>query len=79
MEQTMTREYVVIYERGQDGEESFGAYVPDLPGCVSTGDTLEEAQRNIRDTIQLHLEGLKSEGLPIPEPTTIADKVAVAA
>ena len=75
----MTKEYVVIYERGQDGEENFGAYVPDLPGCVSTGDTLEEAQRNIRDAIQLHLEGLESEGLPIPEPTTIADKVAVAA
>ena len=75
----MTKEYVVIYERGQDGEENFGAYVPDLPGCVSTGDTLEEAQRNIREAIQLHLEGLKSEGLPIPEPTTLADKVAVAA
>ena len=75
----MTREYVVIYERGQDGEENFGAYVPDLPGCVSTGDTLEEAQHNIREAIQLHLEGLKSEGLPIPEPTTLADKVAVAA
>ena len=46
----------------------------DLPGCVSTGETLEELQHNIREAIQLHLEGL-----PIPEPTTKADRVSVAA
>ncbi|HLG16795.1 MAG TPA: type II toxin-antitoxin system HicB family antitoxin [Blastocatellia bacterium] len=73
------KEYVVIYEQGQEGEENWGAYVPDLLGCVSTGETLEEAQGNIRDAIQLHLEGMKAEGLPIPEPTTRADKVSVAA
>jgi predicted RNase H-like HicB family nuclease len=75
----MMKEYVVIYERGNDEEENWGAYVPDLPGCVSTGETLQEAQHNIREAIQLHLEGLKAEGLPIPEPTTQADKVSVAA
>jgi predicted RNase H-like HicB family nuclease len=71
------REYAVIYERGGEGEENWGAYVPDLPGCISTGDTLEEVQKNIRDAIWLHLEGLKAEGLPIPEPTTHVDRVAV--
>jgi predicted RNase H-like HicB family nuclease len=75
----MMKEYVVIYERGNESEENWGAYVPDLPGCISTGETLEEAQRNIREAIQLHLEGMKAEGLPIPEPTTQADKVSVAA
>ncbi len=75
----MLKEYVVIFERGAEGEEAWGAYVPDLPGCVSTGDTLDEAQQNITEAIQLHLKGLKAEGLPIPEPTTKVDKVSVAA
>lgn len=75
----MMKEYVVIYERGNEEEENWGAYVPDLPGCISTGESLEEAQRNIREAIQLHLEGLKAEGLPIPEPATQVDKVSVAA
>ncbi len=78
MEQPVMTEYVVIYERGDAGEENWGAYVPDLPGCISTGDTLEEAQRNIREAIQLHLEGLKAEGLPVPDARTQADRVAVA-
>lgn len=67
---TLMKDYVVIYERGGADQENWGAYVPDLPGCVTTGDTLEEAQRLIREAMQLHLEGLKAEGLPIPEPTT---------
>ena len=75
----MLREYVVIYERGVEGEEAWGAYVPDLPGCVSTGDTMEDARRNMKEAIHLHLAGLKSEGLPVPEPTTMVDKVSVAA
>ncbi len=70
--------YVVIYERGGEGEEDWGASVPDLPGCISTGRTLEETQLNIREAIQLHLEGLRAEGLPIPEPTTQVDRVPVA-
>jgi predicted RNase H-like HicB family nuclease len=71
------KEYAVIYEQGEEGEEAWGAYVPDLPGCVSTGETLEQAQRNIREAIQLHVEGLKAEGLPVPEPTTHVDRVPV--
>jgi predicted RNase H-like HicB family nuclease len=73
------REYAVIYERGDEGQENWGAYVPDLPGCVTTGETLEETQRHIREAIQLHLEGLVAEGLPIPEPTTQVEQVAIAA
>lgn len=75
----MIKEYVVIYECGKENEENWSAYVPDLPGCVSTGETLEESQQNIREAIQLHLEGMRAEGLPIPEPTTKADSVSVAA
>lgn len=75
----MIKECVVIYERGNENQENWSAYVPDLPGCVSTGETFEESQNNIREAIQLHLEGLKAEGLPIPEPTTKADRVSVAA
>jgi predicted RNase H-like HicB family nuclease len=71
------REYVVIYERGMEREENWGASVPDLPGCITTGETLEEVRRHIREAIQLHLEGLKAEGLPIPEPSTRVGRVAV--
>ncbi|MDM3855077.1 MAG: type II toxin-antitoxin system HicB family antitoxin [Aphanizomenon gracile PMC649.10] len=67
-------EYTVIYERGQT---NWGAYVPDLPGCVSIGDTLAEVQENIREAIALYLEVLKEDGQPIPEPSTEVGKVAV--
>lgn len=73
------KEYAVVYERGREGEENWGAYVPDLPGCVSTGDTLEEVQQLIREAMELHIEGLRAEGLPVPEPTTQVDRVPVAA
>jgi predicted RNase H-like HicB family nuclease len=77
MERNDMREYVVIYERGDDGEENWGAYVPDLPGCISTGDTLEEVRGNIREAMQLHLEGLEAEGLPVPEPSTQVERMAI--
>ena len=67
-------EYTVIYERG---ETNWGAYVPDLPGCVSIGDTLAEVQENIKEAIALYLEVLKEDGQPIPEPSTEVGKVAV--
>ncbi|MFM6731964.1 MAG: type II toxin-antitoxin system HicB family antitoxin [Microcystis panniformis] len=57
-------EYTVIYERG---ETNWGAYVPDLPGCVTTGKTLEEIAENMKEAIQFHLDGLQEEGLPILE------------
>ncbi|MBS3028088.1 MAG: type II toxin-antitoxin system HicB family antitoxin [Dolichospermum sp. DET50] len=67
-------EYTVIYERG---ETNWGAYVPDLPGCVSIGDTLAEVQENIKEAIELYLEVLKEDGKPIPRPSTEVGKVAV--
>ena len=58
--------YAVVIEKG---ETSYGAYVPDLPGCVAVGETREEVEALIKEAIQFHLEMLQSEGLPIPEPT----------
>jgi len=68
--------YVVIVEQG---EKSFGAYVPDLPGCVAVGETKEEALRLIREAIELHLEEMREEGLPIPEPSSSSEYVEVGA
>jgi predicted RNase H-like HicB family nuclease len=59
--------YLVIYERTATG---YSAYAPDLPGCISTGPTLEETERLMKDAIEFHLEGLREDGLPIPAPTT---------
>jgi len=64
--------YAVIIERA---ENNYAAYVPDLPGCVSTGDTLEEMERNIREAIELHLEAMRELGEPIPQPTTLCQYV----
>jgi predicted RNase H-like HicB family nuclease len=61
------KQYAVIYEKG---ETNWGAIVPDLPGCVSIGDTLEEAQNNIKEAIALYLEVLAERGEKIPEPLT---------
>jgi predicted RNase H-like HicB family nuclease len=71
------REYLVIFEQAADG--GWGAYAPDLPGLGIVGDTHEEADRLIREGIQLHIAGLREDGLPIPEPTTTATRIAVAA
>ena len=59
--------YVVVIEQGNDG---FGAYVPDLPGCVAVADTLAEVESMIQEAIEFHLEGMQEDGLPIPPPTT---------
>lgn len=64
--------YAVIYEKGKT---SYGAYVPDLPGCVAIGESLEEVEKLIREAIQFHIEGLREEGLPIPEPTSFFEYV----
>ncbi len=68
--------YAVIFEKSANG---YGAYVPDLPGCVAVGDTLEETQRLIREAIELHLRGMKEDGEPIPMPTTVAKEITVLA
>ncbi|MGE3270186.1 MAG: type II toxin-antitoxin system HicB family antitoxin [Chloroflexota bacterium] len=61
----------------EQGPTSYGAYVPDLPGCVAVGDTVEEVTELIREAIEFHLEGLRDAGEPIPEPTTRLEYVEV--
>ena len=68
--------YLVIFEKGPN---SFGAYVPDLPGCVAAGETLDEARQLIREAIPLHLEMMKRSGEVVPEPSTDAELVDVQA
>jgi predicted RNase H-like HicB family nuclease len=64
--------YAVVIEKA-DG--NYSAYVPDLPGCVATGDTVEAVEAEIRDAIRFHIERLKADGLQVPKPTSIADYV----
>ena len=68
--------YAVVIEKGQS---NYSAYVPDLPGCVAVGDTIEEIQREIQEAIAFHLEGMRADGLPIPEPSSSVQYVEVAA
>lgn len=68
------RRYAIVVE---DAGSNLAAYVPDLPGCVATGETEEEVGRLIREAIKLHLEGLEEDGLPIPEPSSRVDYVEV--
>jgi len=71
------REYLVIYEQANDG--GWGAYVPDLPGLGVVGESRAEAEQLIREGIEIHIAGLREDGLPIPEPTTSSDLISVAA
>lgn len=64
--------YLVVVEKGK---HNYAAYVPDLPGCIATGLTLEEVHTNIRSAITMHIEGLREDGLPVPEPQTQAEFV----
>ena len=66
--------YAVVMEKG---ERNYWAYVPALPGCVSVGDTLEEAKAEIREAIEFHLEGVRQDALPIPKPSSRAEYVEV--
>lgn len=70
----MSVKYAVIFERG---EGNWAAYVPDLPGCMSTGETLEETKQNIREAIEGHLETLRQFGDPIPEPSSLAGEIEI--
>jgi len=65
--------YAVVIESAQG---NYSAYVPDLPGCVAVGDTIEETQAAIREAIRFHLAGLREDGDPIPEAVTVVDYVA---
>jgi predicted RNase H-like HicB family nuclease len=68
-------EYLVVIEHGPT---SFGAYVPDLPGCIAVGQTRAEALTLIRQAIEFHIEGLKEDGLPVPNPSSGVEVVSVA-
>jgi predicted RNase H-like HicB family nuclease len=67
--------YLIIQPTGT----GFSVYSPDLPGCVSTGATRKEVERNMQEAIELHLEGLREEGYPIPEPSTSSAYVEITA
>jgi predicted RNase H-like HicB family nuclease len=67
--------YAMIIETGQ---RNYSAYLPDLPGCVATGKTIEQVRERMREAIELHLAGMRQDGLPIPEPTSLADYVEAA-
>jgi predicted RNase H-like HicB family nuclease len=68
------REYTVIYE---SGERNWSAYVPDLPGCIATGKNRQDVERLIREAIEFHIEGLRSHGEEVPEPSVEAGIVCV--
>lgn len=68
--------YAIVIEKA---ENNYAAYVPDLPGCVATGGTIEATEREIRGAIEFHLRGLREDGLPTPEPSSRVDYVEVAA
>lgn len=66
------KKYAIVIEQGP---HNLSAYVPDLPGCITTGKTIEEVERGIREAIELHLEGLAEDGQPIPEPMTVVSYI----
>jgi predicted RNase H-like HicB family nuclease len=68
--------YAVVIEKSAN---SFGAYVPDLPGCIAAGKTKDEVKKLIHEAIEFHLEGLKDNGEPIPQPTSSVEFIEVAA
>lgn len=70
------KRYLVVVEQSGTG---FSAYSPDLPGCISTGGTRAEVEANIREAIEFHIEGLRLEGYPVPEPSSDSTYVDVAA
>ncbi|HEY1721705.1 MAG TPA: type II toxin-antitoxin system HicB family antitoxin [Magnetospirillaceae bacterium] len=64
--------YAVVIEKA---EGNYSAYVPDLPGCIATGESVEAVEVEIREAIRFHIDGLKEDGLPIPQPSSIAEYV----
>ncbi len=67
-------EYLVVVEKAED---NFAAYSPDLPGCAVTAETKEQTLKLMREAIDLHIRGLREDGLPVPEPSTSAEYLAV--
>jgi predicted RNase H-like HicB family nuclease len=70
------KRYAIVVEKAPS---NYAAYVPDLPGCVATGATAEETEKLLREAIELHVEGLRADGLPIPEPASTVTYVEIPA
>ena len=70
------KKYLIIVETTDTG---YSAFSPDVPGCGSTGETKDEVERNIREAIEFHLEGLRQEGYEIPQPSTYSSYIDIAA
>jgi predicted RNase H-like HicB family nuclease len=68
--------YAIVIEKAKN---NYSAYVPDLPGCIATGRTIEETEQQIREAIEFHIEGLQLDGSPVPEPTSLVSFVEVGA
>jgi predicted RNase H-like HicB family nuclease len=68
--------YAVVIEKA---EGNYSAYVPDLPGCVATGGTVPEVEREIREAVAFHIEGMREDGLAIPQPTSTVEYIELAA
>lgn len=68
--------YAIVVEKTKN---NYSAYVPDLPGCVATGQTVKEAENKIREAIEFHIEGLREDGLVVPQPASIVEYLEVAA
>jgi predicted RNase H-like HicB family nuclease len=70
------KRYAIVVEKAPS---NYAAYVPDLPGCVATGATAEETEKLLREAIELHVEGMREDGLPIPEPASTVTYVEIPA
>jgi len=68
--------YLIVIEHGETG---FSAYAPDIPGCIATGSTRDDVEREMKDAIAFHLDGLRAEGMAIPKPSTSSSYVEIPA
>lgn len=66
--------FLIVIEKAA---ENYSAYSPDVPGCIATGETRQEAEKNIHEAIALHVQGLKEDNIPIPESSSFAEYIAV--
>lgn len=70
------KRYAIVIEKAPS---NYAAYVPDLPGCIATGATVEETETLLREAIALHLEGLRQDGIPVPEPSSVVEYLELGA
>ena len=68
--------YAIVVEKATS---NYAAYVPDLPGCVATGKTVKETERRIQEAIEIHVQGMREDGIPVPKPSSVVDYVEIPA